>query len=122
MPATFAPTASYYLIVPTNLNDGTPVDASYIRDIAAGLADKFGGATIDAGGAGYWWSDTAGLVKDGVARVWSLADDTPANDAVVLTLASRIAHDLGQEAVLAGKRPEYAAFVAAAAPVAAAAD
>lgn len=116
-----SPGASYYLVLPTADNGGLSVSPGYVNAVAGELADRFGGASVEHGGQGLWWSGVNGLMSEPHVIVWSWAEDTPEHDAYMQELASRIAADLDQECVMVGKRPEMVAFVARK-PAAAAAE
>ena len=44
-------------LIPTSLNDGSPVDASEIQDILSGLWQQFGGLSVENVVQGHWVDD-----------------------------------------------------------------
>lgn len=89
------------LYVPGTTDTDKPTDnAAQIERVARALCGWFGGATAQPS-AGYWISDTAGLVHEAVTIVYAActADQLRERLPDVLTLAQQIKQDMAQEAV-----------------------
>lgn len=91
------------LYVPGTQGPATATDnAAQVERVARAFCGWFGGATAQQS-AGYWLSDTAGLVHEAVTIVFAActADQLRERLPDVLTLAQQIKQDMAQEAVSA---------------------
>ena len=89
------------LYVPSTTDTDKPTDnAAQVERVARALCGWFGGATAQPS-AGYWISDTAGLVREAVTIVYAActADQLREHLPDVLNLAQQIKQDMAQEAV-----------------------
>lgn len=89
------------LYVPGTQGTATATDnAAQVERVASRFCEMFGGATAQQS-AGYWLSDTAGLVRESVTIVFAActADQLRERLPDVLTLAQQIKQDMAQEAV-----------------------
>ncbi len=89
------------LYVPSTTDTDKPTDnAAQVERVAREFCGWFGGATAQPS-AGYWLSDTAGLVREAVTIVFAActADQLREHLPDVLTLAQQIKQDMAQEAV-----------------------
>lgn len=89
------------LYVPGTQGTATATDnAAQVERVARDFCGWFGGATAQQS-AGYWLSDTAGLVREAVTIVYAActADQLREHLPDVLTLAQQIKQDMAQEAV-----------------------
>lgn len=89
------------LYVPGTQGPATATDnAAQVERVAREFCGWFGGATAQPS-AGYWLSDTAGLVREAVTIVYAActADQLRERLPDVLTLAQQIKQDMAQEAV-----------------------
>lgn len=89
------------LYVPGTQGPATATDnAAQVERVAREFCGWFGGATAQPS-AGYWLSDTAGLVREAVTIVYAActADQLREHLPDVLTLAQQIKQDMAQEAV-----------------------
>jgi len=89
------------LYVPGTQGPATATDnAAQVERVARAFCGWFGGATAQQS-AGYWLSDTAGLVHEAVTIVFAActADQLRERLPDVLTLAQQIKQDMAQEAV-----------------------
>lgn len=89
------------LYVPGTQGPATATDnAAQVERVARRFCEMFGGATAQPS-AGYWISDTAGLVREAVTIVFAActADQLRERLPDVLTLAQQIKQDMAQEAV-----------------------
>lgn len=89
------------LYVPSTTDTDKPTDnAAQVERVAREFCAWFGGATAQQS-AGYWMSDTAGLVREAVTIVYAActADQLREHLADVLTLAQQIKAEMQQEAV-----------------------
>lgn len=75
-------------------------NAAQVERVARAFSRWFGGATAQQS-AGYWLSDTAGLVREAVTIVYAACTADQLRDRLpdVLTLAQQIKQDMAQEAV-----------------------
>lgn len=91
------------LYVPGTQGPATATDnAAQVERVASRFCEMFGGATAQQS-AGYWISDTAGLVREAVTIVYAActADQLREHLPDVLTLAQQIKAEMQQEAVSA---------------------
>lgn len=91
------------LYVPSTTDTDKPTDnAAQVERVARAFCGWFGGATAQPS-AGYWISDTAGLVREAVTIVYAACTADQLRDRLpdVLTLAQQIKTDMQQEAVSA---------------------
>lgn len=91
------------LYVPSTTDTDKPTDnAAQVERVARDFCGWFGGATAQPS-AGYWISDTAGLVREAVTIVYAAcaADQLREHLPDVLQLAQQIKTDMQQEAVSA---------------------
>lgn len=89
------------LYVPGTQGPDTATDnAAQVERVARAFSRWFGGATAQQS-AGYWLSDTAGLVREAVTIVFAACTAEQLRDRLpdVLTLAQQIKQDMAQEAV-----------------------
>ena len=89
------------LYVPSTTDTDKPTDnAAQVERVARDFCGWFGGATAQPS-AGYWLSDSAGLVREAVTIVYAActADQLRERLPDVLTLAQQIKQDMSQEAV-----------------------
>lgn len=89
------------LYVPGTQGPATATDnAAQVERVARDFCGWFGGATAQQS-AGYWISDTAGLVREAVTIVYAACTAAQLRDRLpdVLTLAQQIKQDMAQEAV-----------------------
>lgn len=89
------------LYVPGTQGTATATDnAAQVERVARAFSRWFGGATAQQS-AGYWLSDTAGLVREAVTIVYAACTADQLRDRLpdVLTLAQQIKQDMAQEAV-----------------------
>lgn len=89
------------LYVPSTTDTDKPTDnAAQVERVAREFCGWFGGATAQPS-AGYWLSDTAGLVREAVTIVYAActADQLREHLPDVLQLAQQIKQDMAQEAV-----------------------
>lgn len=89
------------LYVPSTTDTDKPTDnAAQVERVAREFCGWFGGATAQPS-AGYWLSDTAGLVREAVTIVYAActADQLREHLPDVLTLAQQIKSEMQQEAV-----------------------
>ncbi len=89
------------LYVPSTTDTDKPTDnAAQVERVAREFCGWFGGATAQPS-AGYWLSDTAGLVREAVTIVYAActADQLREHLPDVLTLAQQIKQEMQQEAV-----------------------
>lgn len=89
------------LYVPGTQGPAAATDnAAQVERVARAFCGWFGGATAQQS-AGYWLSDTAGLVREAVTIVYAActADQLRERLPDVLTLAQQIKQDMAQEAV-----------------------
>lgn len=89
------------LYVPSTTDTDKPTDnAAQVERVAREFCGWFGGATAQPS-AGYWLSDTAGLIREAVTIVYAActADQLREHLPDVLTLAQQIKQDMAQEAV-----------------------
>lgn len=65
----------FITLVPTNLNDGSPVSEDEMQDILLQFPIRFGGATIEGPIEGHWIDDDSGKhYQDSVLRVTVVCD------------------------------------------------
>lgn len=91
------------LYVPSTTDTDKPTDnAAQVERVARALCGWFGGATAQQS-AGYWISDTAGLVREAVTIVYAActADQLREHLPDVLNLAQQIKAEMQQEAISA---------------------
>lgn len=89
------------LYVPSTTDTDKPTDnAAQVERVARDFCGWFGGATAQPS-AGYWLSDTAGLVREAVTIVYAACTAYQLRERLpdVLTLAQQIKQDMAQEAV-----------------------
>lgn len=89
------------LYVPGTQGPATATDnAAQVERVARAFCGWFGGATAQQS-AGYWISDTAGLVREAVTIVYAACTADQLRDRLpdVLTLAQQIKAEMQQEAV-----------------------
>ena len=89
------------LYVPGTQGPATVTDnAAQVERVARAFCGWFGGATAQQS-AGYWLSDTAGLVREAVTIVYAACTAEQLRERLpdVLTLAQQIKQDMAQEAV-----------------------
>lgn len=89
------------LYVPGTQGPAAATDnAAQVERVARAFSRWFGGATAQQS-AGYWLSDTAGLVREAVTIVYAACTADQLRDRLpdVLTLAQQIKQDMAQEAV-----------------------
>ena len=89
------------LYVPGTQGTATATDnAAQVERVARAFSRWFSGATAQQS-AGYWLSDTAGLVREAVTIVYAACTADQLRDRLpdVLTLAQQIKQDMAQEAV-----------------------
>lgn len=89
------------LYVPGTQGPATATDnAAQVERVAREFCGWFGGATAQPS-AGYWLSDSAGLVRESVTIVYAACTADQLRDRLpdVLTLAQQIKQDMAQEAV-----------------------
>lgn len=89
------------LYVPSTTDTDKPTDnAAQVERVAREFCGWFGGATAQQS-AGYWLSDTAGMVREAVTIVFAACTADQLRDRLpdVLTLAQQIKQDMAQEAV-----------------------
>lgn len=91
------------LYVPSTTDTDKPTDnAAQVERVAREFCGWFGGATAQPS-AGYWISDTAGLVREAVTIVYSACTAAQLREHLpdVLTLAQQIKAEMQQEAISA---------------------
>lgn len=89
------------LYVPGTQGPATATDnAAQVERVARSFCAMFGGATAQQS-AGYWLSESAGLVREAVTIVYAACTAEQLRDNLpdVLTLAQQIKQDMAQEAV-----------------------
>lgn len=89
------------LYVPGTQGPATATDnAAQVERVARAFCGWFGGATAQQS-AGYWLSESAGLVREAVTIVYAACTADQLRDRLpdVLTLAQQIKQDMAQEAV-----------------------
>ena len=89
------------LYVPSTTDTDKPTDnAAHVEHVAREFCGWFGGATAQQS-AGYWLSESAGLIREAVTIVYAActADQLREHLPDVLTLAQQIKQDMAQEAV-----------------------
>lgn len=89
------------LYVPGTQGPATATDnAAQVERVASRFCEMFGGATAQQS-AGYWLSDTAGLVREAVTIVYAACTAEQLREYLpdVLKLAQQIKQDMAQEAV-----------------------
>lgn len=89
------------LYVPSTTDTDKPTDnAAQVERVAREFCGWFGGATAQQS-AGYWISDTAGLVREAVTIVYAActADQLRERLPDVLQLAQQIKQEMQQEAL-----------------------
>ena len=89
------------LYVPSTTDTDKPTDnAAQVERVASRFCEMFGGATAQQS-AGYWLSDTAGLVREAVTIVYAACTAEQLREYLpdVLKLAQQIKQDMAQEAV-----------------------
>lgn len=89
------------MYVPSTTDTDKPTDnAAQVEHVAREFCGWFGGATAQQS-AGYWLSESAGLVRESVTIVYAActADQLREHLPDVLTLAQQIKQDMAQEAV-----------------------
>lgn len=89
------------LYVPGTQGPDTATDnAAQVERVAAEFSRMFGGATAQQS-AGYWLSDTAGLVREAVTIVYAACTAEQLRDRLpdILTLAQQIKAEMQQEAL-----------------------
>lgn len=89
------------LYVPSTTETDKPTDnAAQVERVAREFCGWFGGATAQPS-AGYWLSDTAGLVREAVTIVFAACTAAQLRERLpdVLNLAQQIKQDMAQEAV-----------------------
>ena len=90
------------IYVPSTINEGTKTthidNADFVRDVAAKMADMFGGASA-YNVTGYWTSPLRGLESENTTVVYSSCDNVgPYVDALV-DICEKLKADMGQDAV-----------------------
>lgn len=91
------------LYVPSTTDTDKPTDnAAQVERVASRFCEMFGGATAQQS-AGYWLSDTAGLVREAVTIVYAACTAEQLREHLpdVLQLAQQIKAEMQQEAVSA---------------------
>ena len=89
------------LYVPSTTDTDKPTDnAAQVERVARDFCGWFGGATAQPS-AGYWLSDSAGLVREAVTIVFAACTAAQLREHLpdVLQLAQQIKQDMAQEAV-----------------------
>lgn len=89
------------LYVPSTTDTDKPTDnAAQVERVARSFCAMFGGATAQQS-AGYWLSESAGLIREAVTIVYAActAEQLREHLPEVLTLAQQIKQDMSQEAV-----------------------
>lgn len=89
------------LYVPSTTEIDKPTDnAAQVERVARAFCAMFGGATAQQS-AGYWLSESAGLVREAVTIVYAACTAAQLREHLpdVLTLAQQIKQDMSQEAV-----------------------
>ena len=89
------------IYVPSTTDTDKPADnRETVEAVAAKLSAMFGGATATAA-RGYWVSQSAGLVGEGVTVVYSnaAATDIENHAAEIVAICQQIKEDMRQEAV-----------------------
>lgn len=89
------------LYVPGTQGPATATDnAEQVERVARRFCEMFGGATAQQS-AGYWLSESAGLVREAVTIVYAACTAAQLREHLpdVLTLAQQIKQDMSQEAV-----------------------
>lgn len=89
------------LYVPGTIDvDHAADNKKYVEHVASAFSAWFGGATA-SNASGYWLSDAAGLVREGVTIVYSYTTKSALEDRLedVVALAEQIRAELRQEAV-----------------------
>lgn len=91
------------LYVPSTTDTDKPTDnAAQVERVARSFCAMFGGATAQQS-AGYWLSESAGLVREAVTIVYAACTAEQLRDNLldVLTLAQQIKAEMQQEAISA---------------------
>lgn len=91
------------LYVPGTQGPATATDnAAQVERVARRFCEMFGGATAQES-AGFWMSDTAGLVREAVTIVYAACTAAQLREHLpdVLTLAQQIKAEMQQEAISA---------------------
>lgn len=89
------------LYVPSTTDTDKPTDnAAQVERVARDFCGWFGGATAQPS-AGYWLSDSAGLIREAVTIVYAACTAAQLREHLpdVLQLAQQIKQDMAQEAV-----------------------
>ena len=93
--------SSVAIYVPSTTDTDKPADnRQQVEDVAAKMSAMFGGATATEA-RGYWVSQSAGLVGEGVTIVYSnaSAEAIEAHAAELVSICRQIKEDMTQEAV-----------------------
>jgi len=88
----------FEFLVPTTLNDETPVSASYLQGVADQLAILCGGSSLDETAVkGIWYGDGGHRFEDNCKRFCAVAERSLLND--VMNIVTQIGKELKQEAM-----------------------
>jgi len=95
---------SVAIMVPSTVSvtsDGKAKQAEWVDRLMAEFAKMFGGVTVWTVQGGWWFTDKAMLVREGLQTVQSMATGEALDQHLetVIGLAEQIKADMGQEAV-----------------------
>ncbi len=99
------------LLLPTNYNDGKPIESEKIQSAVERIDNLIGGHTLDGSCQGCYRMDSGEMATDICLKIWAVCNENQLEG--MQNLASDFAVDFGQESIYFERTPATVDFIRA---------